>query len=576
MDIRIYALLLLFVFVGSNAEFRPSARHRRDVERKSGEYYSIAKIIKRAVDSSTTTTKKSSEDSTSTNNKNPGTTTPNTASPDTTTSNTASPDTTTSNTASSGTVNPSTKSPTTTKATPSTPKPTPKPTSGTTKATTTKSNPTSTETTTKPITEATSKPQLGLRSAFEEKDDSPSKPSNSDEKPEKKPSSVSSRIKPDTPDKKDKSPSSPSMLNSGYPSTGGNYPFPGFNSIPPYGPNYAFTSTNSSPGGSASASASSFASAGASSGHRIYPAYDSPSGFYPNNPFYNPNEYTPGNKWPINDIPQNNPIKPITSSRSSFDTEDKPKSSNNSPIGNNAHPISNPNSIPSIGPQNFPNPFYGGPYTPNFDYPAVNSVQGPNYAWTNSGPGYAGASAGASSGTGLSFGSRGAFPDNNAGAGYMDNSAYIPGNIDPGFGFPQSGFDPDFGNNFAAHQRMMEEHFKAIQAQIEAQQRAIFEASNGLNTGPGSSDPGLQSAISSISVGPRGGFQAAQINPAAPGIESRFANELPPPSGGQYGVFASSHSSSATDETGRTIGHKSATTGVNDNGKITFRTIQDK
>ncbi|XP_035719069.1 uncharacterized protein LOC118440315 isoform X2 [Vespa mandarinia] len=461
MDIRIYALLLLFVFVGSNAEFRPSARHRR-------------------------------------------------------------------------------------------------------------------ETTTKPITEATSKPQLGLRSAFEEKDDSPSKPSNSDEKPEKKPSSVSSRIKPDTPDKKDKSPSSPSMLNSGYPSTGGNYPFPGFNSIPPYGPNYAFTSTNSSPGGSASASASSFASAGASSGHRIYPAYDSPSGFYPNNPFYNPNEYTPGNKWPINDIPQNNPIKPITSSRSSFDTEDKPKSSNNSPIGNNAHPISNPNSIPSIGPQNFPNPFYGGPYTPNFDYPAVNSVQGPNYAWTNSGPGYAGASAGASSGTGLSFGSRGAFPDNNAGAGYMDNSAYIPGNIDPGFGFPQSGFDPDFGNNFAAHQRMMEEHFKAIQAQIEAQQRAIFEASNGLNTGPGSSDPGLQSAISSISVGPRGGFQAAQINPAAPGIESRFANELPPPSGGQYGVFASSHSSSATDETGRTIGHKSATTGVNDNGKITFRTIQDK
>lgn len=63
---------------------------------------------------------------------------------------------------------------------------------------------------------------------------------------------------------------------------------------------------------------------------------------------------------------------------------------------------------------------------------------------------------------------------------------------------------------------------------------------------------------------------------AAPGIESRFANELPPPSGGQYGVFASSHSSSATDGSGKTIAHKSATTGVNDNGKITFRTVQDK
>lgn len=43
---------------------------------------------------------------------------------------------------------------------------------------------------------------------------------------------------------------------------------------------------------------------------------------------------------------------------------------------------------------------------------------------------------------------------------------------DPGFAFPQSGFGPDFSNDFAVHQRMMEDHFKAIQAQIEAQQRA--------------------------------------------------------------------------------------------------------
>lgn len=155
-----------------------------------------------------------------------------------------------------------------------------------------------------------------------------------------------------------------------------------------------------------------------------------------------------------------------------------------------------------------------------------------------------------------------------------------------GTGF-QPGFNPrfgsDFDNGFSFHQRMMEDHFRRIQAQIEAQQRALFDANNGIGSGPGpgygygfgSSDPGVQSAISSISVGPEGGYQAGQISPVAPGVESRFADPLPAPSGGPIGVFASSRSSSVTDDTGRTIAHKSATTGVNDNGKITFRTVED-
>lgn len=62
---------------------------------------------------------------------------------------------------------------------------------------------------------------------------------------------------------------------------------------------------------------------------------------------------------------------------------------------------------------------------------------------------------------------------------------------------------------------------------------------------------------------------------AAPGVESRFANELPAPSGGSYGVFSSSSSHTMVGPDGKTVSHKSSTTGVNDNGKITFRTVED-
>lgn len=60
-----------------------------------------------------------------------------------------------------------------------------------------------------------------------------------------------------------------------------------------------------------------------------------------------------------------------------------------------------------------------------------------------------------------------------------------------------------------------------------------------------------------------------------PGVESRFGEEVPPPSGNTYGVFSSSSSHTMVGPDGKTISHKSSTTGVNDNGKITFRTVED-
>ncbi|CAK9811015.1 hypothetical protein ANTPLA_LOCUS6775 [Anthophora plagiata] len=130
------------------------------------------------------------------------------------------------------------------------------------------------------------------------------------------------------------------------------------------------------------------------------------------------------------------------------------------------------------------------------------------------------------------------------------------------------------GYNLEAFQRQMEDNFKQLQAQFQKQQQSLFEATNRIAT-DGAAAPGAHTAYSSINLGPRGGYQAGAINPAAPGIESRFGEELPPPSGNSFGVFSSSSSHTAVDPSGKTISHKSSTTGVNDNGKITFRTVQD-
>ncbi|XP_014482106.1 PREDICTED: uncharacterized protein PB18E9.04c-like isoform X1 [Dinoponera quadriceps] len=215
--------------------------------------------------------------------------------------------------------------------------------------------------------------------------------------------------------------------------------------------------------------------------------------------------------------------------------------------------------------------------------------------------------------------SRGGFQDNSP-----DQTGYNPNAIDPlynaGFAFPGQfpGFnDPAF------------DMFKQIQAQIEAQHQALADSmasqrhafmtdqgrrSNRRNysysyvsgntedlgrrpTFDDSFYPGVgvsnmefhnrlaseaanyggtpQVASASIGLGPKGGFQAGHISPAAPGIESRFAEDLPPPSGNSFGVFASSSSSSHTGPDGKQVNHKSSVTGVNDNGKISYRTVHD-
>jgi hypothetical protein len=147
-----------------------------------------------------------------------------------------------------------------------------------------------------------------------------------------------------------------------------------------------------------------------------------------------------------------------------------------------------------------------------------------------------------------------------------------PYNAGPGFLFP--GQFPNFNDPTF-------DMIRQIQAQIEAQHQANMDLHNRLandaaNYGGGSYGGGVpQVASASIGLGPGGGFQAGQISPAAPGIESRFAEDLPAPSGNSFGVFASSSSSSMTGPDGKPIGHKSSVTGVNDNGKISYHSVHD-
>ncbi|XP_014214492.1 uncharacterized protein LOC106643747 isoform X1 [Copidosoma floridanum] len=91
----------------------------------------------------------------------------------------------------------------------------------------------------------------------------------------------------------------------------------------------------------------------------------------------------------------------------------------------------------------------------------------------------------------------------------------------------------------------------------------------------GSPSVGPQGAFASGSIGPQGGFQSAQVYPAAPGISSRFGESVPAPSGNNYGVFSSSSSSSSVGPDGKQNSKKTATVAVNDNGKISVKTVHD-
>ncbi|KAL6434286.1 hypothetical protein ACFW04_006013 [Cataglyphis niger] len=316
-------------------------------------------------------------------------------------------------------------------------------------------------------------------------------------------------------------------------------------------------------------------------------------------------------------------------SRSNFD-ESEPEDSAKKP-GSSSKSDKMPTPGPYYGP-GVSGTGFGG-FGPGFDpyngYPGFNSIPGPgpNYAWTgtNNGPGYA--SAGASAG---SF--AGGYPGY-AGAGYPGTGypgARYPGAGYPGAGYPGAGYPgagyptrrqptstttespsvnnrggfqdnspnqntPNYGRidpynagpgfffpgQYPTFNDPTFDMIRQIQAQIEAQHQANMEAHNRLANeaanygGGGYGGGGPQVASASIGLGPDGGYQIGQISPVAPGIESRFADDLPAPSGGTFGVFASSSSSSRTGPDGRPISHKTSITGVNDNGKISYRTVHD-
>ncbi|XP_061936517.1 translation initiation factor IF-2 isoform X2 [Apis cerana] len=222
-------------------------------------------------------------------------------------------------------------------------------------------------------------------------------------------------------------------------------------------------------------------------------------------------------------------------------------------------------------------PFFMPSFVPGFSSPYTNPYSN---AWAGSNAGSRGygtggaasfASASATAGASDIPSNYNAYPQGGYPGGYGDTSNMVNAPT-PDVYDPSSFAFPDY--NFADFQKQMEENFRQLQAQFQKQQQSLFDATNRIAGDP-SSVPGLHSAVSSINLGPDGGYQAGAINPVRPGVESRFGEEVPPPSGNSYGVFSSSSSHTMVGPDGKTISHKSSTTGVNDNGKITFRTIED-
>ncbi|KAK6620498.1 hypothetical protein RUM44_006900 [Polyplax serrata] len=91
----------------------------------------------------------------------------------------------------------------------------------------------------------------------------------------------------------------------------------------------------------------------------------------------------------------------------------------------------------------------------------------------------------------------------------------------------------------------------------------------------GSPNSGTTYTSASVNYGPQGGYgQASAFPGGADGLGVRISEELPPPSGGTFGVFSSS-SSGTSDINGKRTSFKTSTFGTNDNGKITFRTVNE-
>ncbi|XP_015601009.1 fibroin heavy chain isoform X2 [Cephus cinctus] len=250
-----------------------------------------------------------------------------------------------------------------------------------------------------------------------------------------------------------------------------------------------------------------------------------------------------------------------------------------------------------------------GSFAGSSSFPSKSSVgtQG-GYTGGGTGAGYAGAGTGGGSGysgIGTSYTPNSGFQDYYSNQNQASSYPYYPSqNIVPYFG---PGFD--FQNFLQQYFSNLQAQQEAFQAQLQAQQQAFFEMNNRLgygfpyaqqipntyaaNTGSGfggaaggfgspaggysgsASGSGPHVATASANLGPQGGHQSASISPAAPGIFSRFGESVPPPSGNSFGVFTSSSSGHSVGPDGKETSYKSATTGVNDNGKVSYHTVRD-
>ncbi|XP_076172492.1 uncharacterized protein LOC143149197 [Ptiloglossa arizonensis] len=242
-------------------------------------------------------------------------------------------------------------------------------------------------------------------------------------------------------------------------------------------------------------------------------------------------------------------------------------------------------------------PYFVPDFTPYFSSlsslngdSTFNSIPGPNYAQTGTVNGggmassFASASAGGFGSSGYdtkqpTFGVRGAFVDNVPNVANTPDSSYTPSVVNSG-GFGFVGGDIPFVDPYQFSQYNLEQfqrQMHELQMQFQRQQQELNERFNRIYSDPSYTGgiPGGHSAVSSINLGPEGGYQSGAINPASPGIESRFGEALPPPSGNNYAVFSSSSSKTMRGPDGKITSHKTSSTGVNDNGKITFRTIEE-
>ncbi|XP_049862844.1 keratin, type I cytoskeletal 9-like [Schistocerca gregaria] len=156
---------------------------------------------------------------------------------------------------------------------------------------------------------------------------------------------------------------------------------------------------------------------------------------------------------------------------------------------------------------------------------------------------YSGSFSGSGSGSG-GFGAVPGFGSGGFGGGGAGGQPFVFGSSRPaGFGAQGFGGQPGFGGGYS-----------------------------GFGSGTGGSD-GAVGAAASAAIGPQGGFQMASLFPDT-GLSSRFGGDISPPAGNSFGVFTSS-SSGSSDVNGKKTSFKTATVGVNDNGKVTYKTVHD-